>query len=349
MRSAHASSAFPGQLAEANGIVDEVAGAVLLSEGTSGVRAVIAALARLEPVSIRRLSRASGLPVPIVASVCGELRKRHVVAYERPAQLTAAGRVLFADGRLALPSTSICAECSGRGIVLSKELAPSVRDLARVARAAPKPRVELDQCHCTVETKLRRVLALHEADALVGRRILLLGDDDLTSLAVRSVVRRFGSRSTIARLTVLDVDPDVVVFARRQLGKSPFPVSCVRHDLREPLPASLVGCFDTVLTDPPYTAAGARLFLSRAADALATRGSVFLSFGSRRPQTTFALQRDLAQMGFAIQSLALDFNRYAGAGVLGGTSHLYHLSAAPGLRPFVTGTYDGPLYTAETR
>ena len=54
-------------------------------------------------------------------------------------------------------------------------------------------------------------------------------------------------------------------------------------------------------------------------------------------------------MGFTIRSLTTDFNRYVGAGVLGGTSHLYHLTATPALRPLVTTTHDGPLYTAESR
>ncbi|TML21621.1 MAG: hypothetical protein E6G20_03715 [Actinobacteria bacterium] len=36
-------------------------------------------------------------------------------------------------------------------------------------------------------------------------------------------------------------------------------------------------------TDPPYTLAGAVLFLSRAAAAVRQRGSVFLSFGPGRP------------------------------------------------------------------
>jgi predicted methyltransferase len=334
-------------LADDRRIVAEVAGAVGLAEGEHGVRSVLSALARLEPVSIRSISRASGLPVPIVASVCGELRKRHVVADERPAQLTATGRELFAEGVLAFGRIAVCHECSGRGMVVPKELAASVRDVARVAREAPEPRFELDQCHCTVETKLRRVLALYGADALVGRRILVLGDDDLTSLAIRSVVRRFGSRSTIASLTVLDVDPDVVAFARKELAASPFPVSCVRHDLREPIPPRLAGAFDTVVTDPPYTAAGARLFLSRAVHALREGGDVFLSFGSRRPETSFAVQRDIVTMGLAVQSLLRDFNLYVGAGVLGGTSHLYHLKATSELRPLVSGVFEGPLYTAD--
>jgi hypothetical protein len=215
-----------------------------------------------------------------------------------------------------------------------------VRDLARAARGAPPVRVDLDQCHCTVETKLRRVLAVHAADALVGRRVLLLGDDDLISVAIRSVVRRFGSGATLAGLTVVDVDPALLGFLQRF-------ANCVRHDLRDPLPDGLRGAFDTVITDPPYTVEGARVFLSRAAEALDGAGDVFLSFGSRRPGAAFAVQRAIADCGFAIRSLERDFNEYVGAGALGGSSHLYHLTATAELRPVVAGRAREPIYTAE--
>jgi predicted methyltransferase len=330
-------------------IVAEVAAAVGLAEGESGVRAVLTTLARLEPVSTRRISRVAELPVPIVAAICGELRKREVVARVRPAQLTPDGRRLFAGGGLGLGAPGACAACGGRGVVVPASLKPAGREVAKVAASAPVALPELDQCHCTFDTKLLRVLALHEADALVGRRILVLGDDDLTAVTLAAVVRRLGSAATIRGLTVLDVDSRVVAFARERLRNAPFPTVCVRHDLREPLPAHLVGGFDTVLVDPPYTHAGARLFLSRAADALAGEGgSVLLSFGSKRPGVSFRVQRSIGEMGFLIRSLVRDFNEYVGAGVLGGTSHLYHLSATSELRPGVVGRFDGPLYTAET-
>jgi predicted methyltransferase len=329
-------------------IVREVAAAVGLAEGEPGVRAVIATLARLEPISIRRISRAAELPVPIVAAVCGELRKRSVVAHERPARLTPAGRALFSAGALGIERAGACPACEGRGLVVPDRLSPLRSELARKARQAPSVRLELDQCHCTVETKLRRVLAIHEADALVGRRVLLLGDDDLTALAIRSVVRRFGSRSTVANLTVLDVDPAVVRFVEDELADAPFPVSCRQHDLREPLAPALLRAFDTVVTDPPYTLPAARLFLSRAADALAgSGGSVFMSFGSKRPEAAFRVQQTIGEMGFAIRRLVRDFNEYVGAGVIGGTSHLYHLTATRELRPVVAGRFDALLYTAD--
>ena len=333
-------------MAEDVRIVGEVAAAVGLAEGEPGVRAVIAALARLEPVSIRRISRAVELPVPIVASVCGELRKHAVVAEERPAQLTSAGRRLFAAGQLGLRRSAVCPTCAGRGAMVSGELSPVAAELTKAARRAPRPRLELDQCHCTVGTKLRRVLALDEADALVGRRILLLGDDDLVSLAIAAVVRRFGSDATVPHLAVLDIDTQLLDFLRAELEDAPFPFTCVRHDLREPLPGAIAGAFDTVVTDPPYTVPAARLFLSRAAEALDGGGGVFLSFGSRRPGATFELQRAVGEMGFAIRRLVPDFNDYVGAGALGGTSQLYHLVDTDQLRPLVTGPFEGPIYTA---
>ncbi len=334
-------------LADAADIVREVAGAVGLAEGEPGVRAVLSALSRLEPISIRGLSRTVELPVPIVASICGELRKRRVVAAERPAQLTSTGRRLFASGSLTLDRSVTCPACAGRGFAVPSHLRPIATALKRIAWAAPPPVLELDQCHCTVETKIRRVVALHEADALVGRRMLLLGDDDLTSVAIRHFVERFGSEQTVMELVVVDLDPAILGFVHEELHGAPFPFRCIQRDLRKPLPSGLRHVFDTVVTDPPYTVPAARLFLSRAAEGLGRSGDVFFSFGSRRPEAAFHVQRAIIEAGFAIRRLVRDFNDYVGAGALGGTSHLYHLTATSALRPVVTGRYEGPLYTAD--
>jgi len=64
--------------------------------------------------------------------------------------------------------------------------------LAEAAAGAPPARMELDQAHCTVQTKLRRVLRMHQAGALDGARILLLGDDDLISVALAGFQREVG-------------------------------------------------------------------------------------------------------------------------------------------------------------
>jgi predicted methyltransferase len=330
-------------------IVADVAAAVRVAEGETGIADVVRAVARLGPASIRSVSRETELPVPLVSAICNELRRRGVVAREPPVRLTDRGLDLFGDvnGRVAFDPR--CRRCHGRGIEVPRALAGVLGELRALAAAAPFPRVELDQCHCTVETKVRRVLALYDAGALGGRRVLVLGDDDLTSIALRLVVEQLGRPAALCRLTVVDVDPNVVAYVDEALRGSRFDVEVLAHELREPLPHHLLGTADTVFTDPPYTNAGAELFLSRAADATAGRPGrdVFLAFGSRRPDDALAVQRAIVAMGFVVRRLVRNFNDYVGAGVRGGASHLYQLRTTRDLRPLVTGRYEGPLYTGD--
>jgi predicted methyltransferase len=148
-------------------------------------------------------------------------------------------------------------------------------------------------------------------------------------------IRQFGG--TIQRLVVADIDQRLLNFIAEELEGAPFPFACVEWDVRR----VRAGCFDTVVTDPPYTAAGGRLFLRRAVESLAGPGSqIFLSFGSRRPGVQSELQRTILESGLEIRSLTRDFNDYVGAGVLSGTSHLYHLTMPSAERPPA-----GPFYT----
>ena len=107
----------PSRLAERDRIVREVAAAVGLAEGERGVRAVLAAVARLEPVSTRRLSRTVDLPVPIVASVCGELRKR-ARRGGGAAHAAHAARPRAVRRRRRSPSERSPARRAGRGLVV---------------------------------------------------------------------------------------------------------------------------------------------------------------------------------------------------------------------------------------
>jgi predicted methyltransferase len=335
----------------ADALVREVAGAVRLGEGEEGVRGVIRVVSDSEPVATRTISRATGLPVPIVAAIAGELRKRGIFGEERPTRLTRQGHRLFSAAAPAILLDSRCTTCHGTGQRVSEELEPLTATLERISATAPPARTELDQSHCTAETKLRRALALYQAGALAGKRLILLGDDDLVAVAIHLLAARAGLGVAPSEVTVVDVDPAVLGFLARHLEEPPFSVDLVEHDLRRPLPPRLVGRFDTVFTDPPYTAAGAEMFLSRAASALMPEpgGNVFLAYGPKPPAELLRLQRAVAAMGFVVRGIAPNFNEYLHAGILGGVSHLYHLSSTSETRPLVDGTSDEPLYTGEVR
>jgi predicted methyltransferase/DNA-directed RNA polymerase subunit RPC12/RpoP len=340
---------------DVDAVAAEVAAAVGLAEGPAGVADVLRVIARHEPVAAREISRRAELPVPIIAAVCNELRKRGVVDRSRPVRLTPEGRASLGGQRAPGPGqagiTGRCPCCGGLGVVVPDSAAALAGPLERAAQAGPGAKLELDQTHCTPDTKLRRVLAMHEAGALAGRRILLLGDDDLVSVALAVFAGHAGAAGRPRAVTVLDTDPDLVRYLRRELAGAGFPAEVIEHDLRDPLPGGLAGAFDVACTDPPYTVAGAELFLSRAVAALApgAGGHVFFSFGPRRPSETMQTQRLMADMGLVVRSMTPGFNSYTGAGILAGTSHLYHLRTTQDSRPAVTGRFDGPLFSAQTR
>ena len=338
---------------DVDAVATEVAVAVGLAEGPAGVADVLRVIARHEPVPSSEIARRTELPVPIVAAVCNELRKRGVVDRARPVRLTAAGRAGVAPlgGGGAEGITGQCPCCEGRGVVIPDRAAALLPALERAAAAMPAAKLDLDQTHCTADTKLRRVLRMHEAGALAGQRVLVLGDDDLVSVAIAAVAAELGTGFRPRRLAVVDCDRDLLGYLGGVLDGLGLSADLVEHDVREPLPAPLAGAFDVVTTDPPYTVAGAELFLSRAVTALAGGGGghVFLSFGARRPEETLATQRLLSAMGLTVRSLVPGFNSYTGAGILGGTSHLYQLRATAGSRPTITGGFRGPLYSAASR
>ena len=331
-------------------VIADVARAVGLAEGPSGVSDVLRAIARSEPVAVRDVSRMAELPVPIVAAVCNELRQRGVVDRARPVRLTLAGRELLAGQHAGL--SAACPSCAGSGVARPDGALTGLAErLERVATGAPRAKLELDQTHCTVDTKIRRVLRMHEAGALIGRRILLVGDDDLVSVAIAAFAGSGGLAASVERLTVVDSDPDVLGWIGEQVADTGVDAELVEHDLRRPLPASLAGEFDVACTDPPYTVAGAELFLSRAVAGLAREPGrhLFFSFGARRPDETLRAQELIGSMGLAIRGLWPGFNEYLGAGILGGRSHLYHLRSTAATRPLVDGDFNGALYTAQTR
>src|SRR6516165_9194821 len=235
---------------DVDAVAAEVAAAVGLAEGQAGVADVLRAIARHEPVAAREISRRAELPVPIVAAICNELRKRGVVDRSRPVRLTPEGRASLTGqaepGRADI--TGRCPCCDGLGVVVPDAAADLAGPLEAAELGEPAAKLDLDQTHCTADTKLRRVLAMHEAGALAGQRILLLGDDDLVSVALAVFAGHAGAAARPRGVTVLDCDPDLVGYLRGELRDAGFPAEVVEHDLRDPLPAALAGAFDVACT-----------------------------------------------------------------------------------------------------
>ncbi|MCX4762241.1 GNAT family N-acetyltransferase [Streptomyces sp. NBC_01275] len=331
-------------------MLTEVADAVRLQEGPPGVRSVLRALRRLAPASTKDLSRATGLPVPIVAALGNELRRRGLVTKERPSRLTEAGQDVVAQLGMDLTLDATCRTCDGRELVIPDVLDEAVRRLRALMESGPAADMAIDQSHCTAETKVRRVLALLTAGALPGGSLLLIGDDDLVSLAVAVVGDVLGG-PIVERVTVVDISPEILDYIQKVSAGLGTPVDTVRHDLRQPLPEALHDQYDVAMTDPPYTPEGARLFLSRAVEGLrpGPAHSVFFSFGGKSPDEMLEVQREIMGLGLITNGYIRNFNEYEGSGILGGVGFFQHLLTTNSTAPSHQGEFSGPLYTGDKR
>src|SRR5215472_8374310 len=276
-----------------------------------------------------------------------ELEKAGLLERRHGLSLTAQGRG-FVETALGLGVTHdvTCPACGGRGIVVPGDITAAVERLAALIADAPAVDVTLDQCPCTPQTAILRALLMLETGALEGKRVLILGDDDSLSLAIGLVGKALGKRDFTRGVTVIESDPRRVAFLNDTAAREDVVVSVIAHDLRAPLPAPLPRAFDAVATDPPYTLAGAKLFLARAGEALAGDGACFFSFTQWPAAQLADLQRLFLDLGFAARAVHRGFNRYLGASVLGGIGDLFELAqvrAADAALP----AWAGPLYTAE--
>ena len=327
-------------------ILQEVAEATSLREGVAGVEALLRAVHRNESGRLADAAREARLPIPIATAIRRELEKRGILERQHGLAFTGEGEQWMRETLgIAAEALSIEVPLTPQA-QLSPELEQVVRAMEAHLAAAPQTDVTLDQAPCTAETSVRRAALLYKSGALEGRRIALLGDDDSVALSIGLFGRLLAGRQLPRQLVVFELDERRVAFLENAARDADLALEIIRHDLREPFPHELLGTFDSFETDPPYTIAGASLFVRRGVELLERgRGYGKLSFGHTSPPDRIKLQAALTSIGVATTALYPAFNRYAGAAILGSTSELHELVA--------TGTdvanepWQGPLYTAE--
>lgn len=173
-----------------------------------------------------------------------------------------------------------------------------LRRLHELAADRPNEHDEWHQRRVTLRSSLLRPLYLHYRGDATDRDVTLIGDNDLTSVAMFLVG---GFRS----IRVLEADQSVVeflvkTFDRLGADNSQITVQIREFDAREPLPNDLYDSADVVMCDPSRRLY--RSFFARAGELLRDDG-VFYTFvnPSHSPATgQFIFQRDAITAGWIL-------------------------------------------------
>ena len=211
----------------------------------------------------------------------------------------------------------------------------------RDKRAVPERKY--DQFTATIETSARRASLLDYFEDIEGKRILFLGDDDLTSVAVASYHQA-------AEITALDIDKRVLDSIDSVSKSEKLDVNLDNYDARRTLPLVYCSKFDIVFTDPPYITDGIKLFVSRAVQALYLSNQtarIYVCYGNsdRAKEKFMPIYEVFGASGLMVRWVFDKFNRYNGAESIGSASSLFVLDVTSKTKSIITGDYDRQIYT----
>ncbi len=184
-----------------------------------------------------------------------------------------------------------------------------------------------DQFYATEETVVKRAALINFLQDLDGKRVLLLGDDDFLSLIL-------GKYKKASQITVLDIDKRLLDAIQKEADNQNFNIQTIEYDARKSLPEELVGKFDIVFTDPPYTTEGIQLFASRAIEALDKKNQcarIYVCYGNsdRAKERFLPIYEVFSNAGLMVRWIFDKFNRYNGAESIGSTSSLFICEITP--------------------
>ncbi|MHA1953628.1 MAG: bis-aminopropyl spermidine synthase family protein, partial [Candidatus Heimdallarchaeaceae archaeon] len=176
------------------------------------------------------------------------------------------------------------------------------------------------------------------------KRIILIGDMDLTSLVI-------GMTSKPKDIAVLDIDkriPEIVFKMKFDLKIR--NIRFVNHDFRIRMIAVLKNQFDYVFLEPPMTKEGLELGLSRAVQSAKkdSPSKIFLSFDIEQDKESL-IESLIDKMNLEKVEIKENFNNYDFPTPLGKkNSDLYILSVKPDSEETIPNHYFGPTYYRES-
>jgi branched-chain polyamine synthase A-like protein len=165
----------------------------------------------------------------------------------------------------------------------------------------PALKLRYEQQFCIPRTTQLRAELMIERMA-PGSRVLVLGDDDLVSLALVEMTDKL-------QVDVLELDADLVAFLKEK-GGDRFTV--LEHNLRHGVPDSMKDCYDAVTTDPPYADDGMRFFLECAKVSMKDKpeSRLFLTTYPGLLESPKQFWSDLDELGLEILKTHEHFSRY---------------------------------------
>ncbi|MEM3551967.1 MAG: bis-aminopropyl spermidine synthase family protein [Candidatus Bathyarchaeia archaeon] len=199
----------------------------------------------------------------------------------------------------------ICPECSGKRVVFGGRFKEILTEFKRITDKRPPPTIDFFQGYMQKQDVISRVALMHFYNDLAGKEIVLMGDDDLLSIALSLT-------ELPARVVVLDIDKRLGNFLKEVNREYGFAIEFKEYDVAHPLPTDVIGKFDVFSSEPLETVTGLKAFICRGVSCLKENGVGY--FGLTVLEASYkkwlAVQRLLTKMNCVITDVVQGFSAY---------------------------------------
>jgi predicted methyltransferase len=198
-----------------------------------------------------------------------------------------------------------CQTCDSKIISLNGKLDKVKKIIEKIYIQKPIPTFVYDQRPVNADTTVRRAAYLLWRNDLIGKEIVVLGDDDLTSLAIGLIG---GSK----KITVLDIDSRIINFINKISKKYSLPITAIKYDFTKKIPEKLKNKFDVFLTDPTPNKECFSMFISLGLELLKQKKDKvgYISFFPSHQEMNIDFQKVMTKKELIITDMIPRFTEY---------------------------------------
>ena len=198
-----------------------------------------------------------------------------------------------------------CDRCESGIIDIEKRLKPLQIFMTKIVKSRPESTFIFDQRPVNVRTIVKRVGYLIGRNDLQNKKIAVIGDDDLTSIAL--------AETRMAKeIVVFEIDERILNLINNISETYKFNIKVVKQDLLKTTPLKYLNYFDVFITDPTPTTKALSLFTTKGLEMLKDQqGKVgYISLYPSHTDMTISFQTVLSRMDLLITDLIPFFNQY---------------------------------------
>lgn len=175
--------------------------------------------------------------------------------------------------------------------------------LNKIWKEKPIPTLILDQRPVTKTTTINRVKYFLDKNDIYNKKIVFLGDDDLTSIALALT-------GINCEIYVLDIDKRLIEFINDISKKYKLNINAIEYNALEGISSDLKNKFDCFITDPTPEKIPFTIFMNNGIDLLKKDGIIYTSIYSSAMEENLDLQKVINKMNLYITDIIPNFTEY---------------------------------------